>query len=267
MGTASLRHRVRPSASTTSAGCTSSVAASGETVRRLFAGIVWPPNRATKKRAKDVTTFDEQVMGAVPAVLRHDNLSAATHELRRSGGRQLTVQFREVRTTTGCARRGSSRESRTRTASRSSRTSGRRRPSSRRGCCRAIGTSPTRRRTCGSPGGRRRDAKCAGGAAPEERPYLRPLPAYDAASKPQRATRGARSGSGRHPGGRQWRARGRKDRATCRSPSAVARAEPDPTRRCGTGATEPMQGSCGRPRAVISGAASSKAGRKLVDCP
>ncbi len=35
-------------------------------------------------------------LGAVPAVLRHDNLSAATHELRRSGGRQLTVRFREV---------------------------------------------------------------------------------------------------------------------------------------------------------------------------
>ncbi|MCY3843247.1 MAG: hypothetical protein OXH69_06850 [Acidobacteria bacterium] len=35
-------------------------------------------------------------LGAVPAALRHDYLSAATHELRRSGGRQLTVRFREV---------------------------------------------------------------------------------------------------------------------------------------------------------------------------
>ena len=35
-------------------------------------------------------------LGAVPAVLRHDNLSAATHELRRSGGRQLAVRFRQV---------------------------------------------------------------------------------------------------------------------------------------------------------------------------
>ena len=35
-------------------------------------------------------------LGAVPAVLRHDNLSAATHELRRSGGRQLTARFRQV---------------------------------------------------------------------------------------------------------------------------------------------------------------------------
>ena len=35
-------------------------------------------------------------LGAVPAVLRHDNLSAATHELKRSGGRQLTVRFRQV---------------------------------------------------------------------------------------------------------------------------------------------------------------------------
>ena len=35
-------------------------------------------------------------LGAVPAVLRHDNLSAATHELKRSGGRQLTVRFQQV---------------------------------------------------------------------------------------------------------------------------------------------------------------------------
>ena len=35
-------------------------------------------------------------LGAAPAVLRHDNLSAATHELKRSGGRQLTVRFRQV---------------------------------------------------------------------------------------------------------------------------------------------------------------------------
>ena len=36
------------------------------------------------------------MLGAVPAVLRHDNLSAATHELKRSGGRQLTARFRQV---------------------------------------------------------------------------------------------------------------------------------------------------------------------------
>jgi len=35
-------------------------------------------------------------LGAVPAVIRHDNLSAATHELKRSGGRQLTERFRAV---------------------------------------------------------------------------------------------------------------------------------------------------------------------------
>ena len=29
-------------------------------------------------------------------MLRHDNLSAATHELKRSGGRQLTVRFQQV---------------------------------------------------------------------------------------------------------------------------------------------------------------------------
>ena len=32
----------------------------------------------------------------MPGLLRHDNLSAATHELKRSGGRQLTARFRQV---------------------------------------------------------------------------------------------------------------------------------------------------------------------------
>jgi hypothetical protein len=35
-------------------------------------------------------------LGGVPAVVRHDNLSAATHELRLSGGRDLTMRFRRV---------------------------------------------------------------------------------------------------------------------------------------------------------------------------
>jgi hypothetical protein len=35
-------------------------------------------------------------LGAVPAIARHDNLSAATHELKRSGGRQLTARFQAV---------------------------------------------------------------------------------------------------------------------------------------------------------------------------
>ena len=35
-------------------------------------------------------------LGGVPAVLRSDNLSAATHELKRSGGRDLTARFRAV---------------------------------------------------------------------------------------------------------------------------------------------------------------------------
>ncbi len=35
-------------------------------------------------------------LGGVPQVLRHDNLSAATHELKRSGGRSLTTRFRDV---------------------------------------------------------------------------------------------------------------------------------------------------------------------------
>jgi hypothetical protein len=35
-------------------------------------------------------------LGSVPEVLRSDNLSAATHELKASGGRALTVRFRAV---------------------------------------------------------------------------------------------------------------------------------------------------------------------------
>ncbi len=35
-------------------------------------------------------------LGGVPCVVRHDNLSAATHELKKSGGRQLTARFRDV---------------------------------------------------------------------------------------------------------------------------------------------------------------------------
>lgn len=35
-------------------------------------------------------------LGGVPAVVRHDNLSAATHELKRSGGRTLTRRFADV---------------------------------------------------------------------------------------------------------------------------------------------------------------------------
>lgn len=35
-------------------------------------------------------------LGGVPEVVRHDNLSAATHELKRSGGRQLTKRFGDV---------------------------------------------------------------------------------------------------------------------------------------------------------------------------
>lgn len=35
-------------------------------------------------------------LGGVPEVLRHDNLSAATHELQRTGGRALTARFGAV---------------------------------------------------------------------------------------------------------------------------------------------------------------------------
>src|SRR5579862_2538150 len=52
----------------------------GETFEALTAGVqgaVW-------------------ALGGVPAVLRSDNLSAATHELKRSSGRDLTPRFRAV---------------------------------------------------------------------------------------------------------------------------------------------------------------------------
>lgn len=52
----------------------------GETYEALVAGVqgaVWD-------------------LGGVPAILRSDNLSAATHELRRSGGRALTQRFKAV---------------------------------------------------------------------------------------------------------------------------------------------------------------------------
>jgi len=52
----------------------------GETYEALVAGVqgaVWD-------------------LGGVPAVLRSDNLSAATHELKRSGGRALTQRFKAV---------------------------------------------------------------------------------------------------------------------------------------------------------------------------
>jgi len=52
----------------------------GETYEALVAGVqgaVWD-------------------LGGVPAVLRSDNLSAATHELKRSGGRALTQRFKGV---------------------------------------------------------------------------------------------------------------------------------------------------------------------------
>ena len=48
-------------------------------------------------------------LGAVPGVLRHDNLSAATHELKRSGGRQLTVDVSRPAVGAGHRRPGSCR--------------------------------------------------------------------------------------------------------------------------------------------------------------
>jgi hypothetical protein len=61
-------------------GWTYAALAASETFEALVAGLqgaVW-------------------TLGAVPAIVRHDNLSAATHELKRSGGRQLTERFRGV---------------------------------------------------------------------------------------------------------------------------------------------------------------------------
>lgn len=42
-------------------------------------------------------------LGGVPEVVRHDNLSAATRELKRSGGRALTKRWQEVMDHYGCA--------------------------------------------------------------------------------------------------------------------------------------------------------------------
>jgi hypothetical protein len=61
-------------------GWTWAMVAFGETFEALVAGLqgaLW-------------------ALGGVVAVLRSDNLSAATHELRRSGGRSLTTRFRQV---------------------------------------------------------------------------------------------------------------------------------------------------------------------------
>ena len=61
-------------------GWTLTALALGETFEALVAGVqgaLW-------------------ALGAVPEVLRSDNLSAATHELKRSSGRDLTVRFRAV---------------------------------------------------------------------------------------------------------------------------------------------------------------------------
>jgi hypothetical protein len=61
-------------------GWTWAMIAFGETFEALVAGLqgaLW-------------------ALGSVVAVLRSDNLSAATHELRRSGGRSLTTRFRQV---------------------------------------------------------------------------------------------------------------------------------------------------------------------------
>jgi hypothetical protein len=61
-------------------GWTWAMIAFGETFEALVAGLqgaLW-------------------ALGGVVAVVRSDNLSAATHELRRSGGRSLTTRFRQV---------------------------------------------------------------------------------------------------------------------------------------------------------------------------
>ncbi len=63
-------------------------------------------------------------LGGAPQVLRSDNLSAATHELRRTGGGRWCLGSRPCSTTTGCPRRGSSRASHTKMASWSSATAG-----------------------------------------------------------------------------------------------------------------------------------------------
>src|SRR5437899_924578 len=69
-----------PSAGKTPSGWRWVAIAFGETFEALVAGLqgaLW-------------------ALGGVPAVLRSDNLSAATHELKRSGGRALTTRFAAV---------------------------------------------------------------------------------------------------------------------------------------------------------------------------
>ena len=116
-------------------------------------------------------------LGAVPTVLRHDNLSAATHELRRSGGRQLTARFRQVLDHYGLLssriQPGKPHENGV-----AEQAHFRRQPSSRRCCCGARGTSSTRRRNLRfvrAAVDEERNEPAAARLA-EERPYLRPLP-------------------------------------------------------------------------------------------
>ena len=55
-------------------------------------------------------------LGGVPEVVRTDNLSAATHELKGSGGRALNERYAAALETTGCGPRGRTRGHPTRTA-------------------------------------------------------------------------------------------------------------------------------------------------------
>ena len=64
------------------------------------------PSRTTLSGFKEDHVFYEALvaglqsvlwaLGAVPLVLRHDNLSAGTHELNRTGGRQLTARLEQL---------------------------------------------------------------------------------------------------------------------------------------------------------------------------
>ena len=120
------------------------------------------------------------MLGAVPALLRHDNLSAATHELKRSGGRQLTARFKAG---AGPLRAGfvadPAGEGARERGGRAIALPHRRRPSSRRCCCGATEISMASPPTCASH--ERSSTRSGTGRRrldwPRERAFLRPLPA------------------------------------------------------------------------------------------
>ena len=118
-------------------------------------------------------------LGGVPQRVRQDNLSAATHELAKTGGRGLTtavrgrggaLRFHAVAHPAGRVARKWRRRRRRIICSRAR--------SSRRSCCVAAATSRASRRTWRSSGGssRRRFTRGARLGSPRSAPCFEPLP-------------------------------------------------------------------------------------------